>query len=164
MYHPTWCIMMFCSISDETVAEGLHGKYLAFSLQDSVGVGHLWSGLCAQLRWRTSTCCHHTTMDPYLNAHKTKPLSSKKMKKFMLFSDHNGSYYQRSLCSACDVMQVTSELLHCWHNTLRQIISWKYVVSEILRWCCKFAMARLHAWHCWHLLTYTASPCCEVNS
>ena len=33
--------MMFYSIRDETVAEGLHGKYLAFSLQDSVGVGHL---------------------------------------------------------------------------------------------------------------------------
>ena len=30
-----------CSISDETVPEGLRGKYSAFALQDSAGVSHL---------------------------------------------------------------------------------------------------------------------------
>ena len=34
---------MLCSISDETVPEELRGKYQAFSLQDSAGVGHLRS-------------------------------------------------------------------------------------------------------------------------
>ncbi len=43
------------------------------------------------------------------------------------------------------IMQVKCKAIHCLHKTLRQVITWKCVVSEISRWiCCRHAMTVLH--------------------
>ena len=64
------------------------------------------------------------------------------------------SHYQGSLAVLEPQMHVKYRSLRCLDNTLRQVISWKYVTFETPRWfCCKYVMARLHTWLCWHLLT-----------
>lgn len=132
---------MFCSMSDETVPEELRGKYQAFTLQDSAGVAHL-------RRLQSAGLTHIHLLPSY--DYGSVPERAEDQATIKVTS-------QKSM-----LMKYKS--IQCPHKVLLQVINWKYVISEMPGWfCCKHAMARLHTWLCWQLITLLVTHSISIH-
>lgn len=74
------------------------------------------------------------------------------------------SHYQGNFTMLEKLMLMKYKSIQCQHKVLLQVINWKYVISEMPGWfCCKHAMARLHTWLCWQLITLLVTHSISIH-